>query len=61
MKRYNIVGKRKRIKSPFIAEIFGVCMKLIYTWKTMDKEGKRRVFKFVPRSPHRIDYEKLLA
>lgn len=43
------------------AEIFGVCMKSIYIWKKMDKEGKRQIFKFVSRSPHRTDYEKLLA
>ena len=43
------------------AEVFGVCMKLIYTCKKMDKKGKRRVFKFVPKSLHRIDHEKLLA
>ena len=36
-------------------------MKSICTWKKKDKEGKRLVFKFVPRSPHRIDHEKLLA
>ena len=43
------------------AEVFGVCMKSICTWKKMDKEGKRLVFEFVPRSPHRINHEKLLA
>ena len=43
------------------AEVFGVCMKSICTWKKLDKEGKRLVFEFVPRSPHRINHEKLLA
>jgi len=43
------------------AETFGVSMKSISIWKKMDKEGKRLVFKFVPRSPHRINHEKLLA
>ncbi len=43
------------------AEVFGVCMKSICVWKKMDKEGKMLVFKFVPRSPHRINHEKLLA
>ena len=36
-------------------------MKSICTWKKMDKEGKRLVFEPVPRSPHRINHEKLLA
>ena len=27
----------------------------------MDKEGKRLVFEFVPRSPHRVNHEQLLA
>ena len=43
------------------AEVFGVCMKSIYTWVKMDREGKRLIFEFVPRSPHRINHEKLLA
>ena len=43
------------------AEIFGVSMRSISIWKKMDKEGKRLVFEFVPRSPHRINHEKLLA
>lgn len=43
------------------AEIFGVSMRAISIWKKMDKEGKRLVFEFVPRSPHRINHEKLLA
>ena len=42
------------------AETFGVCTKSIYIWNKMDKEGKRLVFKFVPRSPHRLNYDKLL-
>ena len=36
------------------AETFGVSMKSVSIWKKMDKEGKRLVFEFVPRSPHRI-------
>ena len=36
-------------------------MKSVSIWKKMDKEGKRLVFEFVPRSPHRINHEKLLA
>ena len=43
------------------AETFGVSMKSVSIWKKMDKEGKRLVFEFVPRSPHRINHEKLLA
>ena len=43
------------------AEVFGVCMKSICTWKKMDKEGKRLIFEHVPRSPHRINHEELLA
>jgi len=43
------------------AETFGVSMKSISIWKKMDKEGKRLIFEFVPRSPHRINHEKLLA
>ena len=43
------------------AEVFGVCMKSICTWKKMDKEGKRLIFEHVPRSPHRINHENLLA
>ncbi len=27
----------------------------------MDKDGKRLVFEHIPRSPHRINHEKLLA
>ena len=42
------------------SEIFGVCMKSIYTWNKMDREGKRLVFEHVPRSPHRINHEQLL-
>ena len=42
------------------AEIFGVSMRSIIIWKKMDKEGKRLVFEFVPRSPYRINHEKLL-
>ena len=34
------------------AKIFGVSMRSISIWKKMDKEGKRLVFEFVPRSPH---------
>jgi len=36
-------------------------MKSISIWKKTDKEGKRLVFEFVPRSPRRINHEKLLA
>ena len=43
------------------AEVFGVSMRSITTWKKMDKEGKRLVFEFVPRSPHRVNHEQLLA
>ena len=43
------------------AETFGVSMKSVSIWKKMDKEGKRLVFEFVPRSPHRINHEKLLT
>ena len=43
------------------AETFGVSMKSVSIWKKMDKEGKRLVFEFVPRSPHRINHEKLLS
>ena len=39
----------------------GVSMKSICTWKKMDKEGKRLIFEFVPRSLHRINHEKSLA
>ena len=42
------------------AETFGVSMRSISIWKKMDKEGKRLIFEFVPRSPHKVDYEKLL-
>ena len=43
------------------AEVFGVCMKSICTWKKMDKEGKRLIFEHVARRPHRINHEELLA
>jgi transposase len=43
------------------AETFGISMKSVSIWKKMDKEGKRLVFEFVPRSPHRINHEKLLT
>ena len=43
------------------SKIFGVSMKSISIWKKMDKEGKRLIFEFVPRSPHRVNHEKLLA
>ena len=42
------------------AEVFGVCVKSIYTWKKMDKEVKKLVFESIPRSPHQINHEKLL-
>ena len=43
------------------AEVFGVSAKSVWIWNKMHKEGKRLVFEFVPRSPHRINHEKLLA
>ena len=43
------------------SEIFGVSPRSVSTWKKMDKEGKRLVFEFVPRSPHKTNYEKLKA
>ena len=43
------------------AEVFGVSAKSVWIWNKMHKEGKRLIFKFVPRSPHRINHEKLLA
>ena len=43
------------------SKIFGVSMKSISIWKKMNKEGKRLIFEFVPRSPHRVNHEKLLA
>ena len=43
------------------AELFDVSLRAISRWKKMDKEGKRLVFDFVPRSPHRINHEKLLT
>ena len=43
------------------AEVFGVSAKSVWTWNKMHKEGKRLVFEFVPRSPHRVDYEQLAA
>ena len=43
------------------AEVFGVSEKSVWIWNKMHKEGKRLIFKFVSRSPHRINHEKLLA
>ena len=43
------------------AEVFGVSAKSVWIWNKMHKEGKRLVFEFVPRSPHRVDYEQLAA
>ena len=43
------------------AEVFGVSAKSVWIWNKMHKEGKRLVFEFVPRSPHRINHEKLLT
>lgn len=60
--RVRVVGFLKKghtIKET--AETFGVSMRSISIWKKMDKEGKRLIFEFVPRSPHRINHEKLLA
>ena len=36
-------------------------MKSVSIWKKMDKEGKRLIFEHIPRSPHRINHEELLA
>ncbi|MBQ3564572.1 MAG: hypothetical protein IJA14_00315 [Alphaproteobacteria bacterium] len=41
------------------AEVIGVSAKSVWIWNKMHKEGKRLVFEFVPRSPHRINHEKL--
>ena len=41
--------------------MFGVSAKSVWIWNKMHKEGKRLIFEFVPRSPHRINHEKLLA
>ena len=43
------------------AELFGISTKSVWTWKKMREEGKRLVFEFVPRSPHRINHAELLA
>jgi transposase len=51
----------KRHTQKEAAEVFGVSAKSVWIWNKMHKEGKRLVFKFVPRSPHRINHEKLLA
>ncbi len=44
-----------------MAEIFGVSVRSICAWSKMEKEGKKLKFEFVPRSPHRVNYEELLA
>ena len=43
------------------AEVFGVSPKSVWTWNKMHKEGKRLVFEPVPRSPHRVNHEQLIA
>ncbi len=43
------------------AEIFGVSPRAIFRWRKLDKEGKSLKFEPVPRSPHRVNYEELLA
>ena len=52
---------KKRHTQKEAAEVFGVSAKSVWIWNKMHKEGKRLVFDFVPRSPHRINHEKLLA
>ena len=43
------------------AELFSVSMKSVWIWKKMKEDGKRLVFEHVPRSPHRINHDELLA
>ncbi len=42
-------------------EVFGVSPRAICRWRKLDREGKSLKYESVPRSPHRVNYEKLLA